>query len=60
MLLCAADIPSPYLLAGHSAGGLVVRLYASTYPNEVVGMVLVDTTNENTWLRFHDALTPSQ
>jgi pimeloyl-ACP methyl ester carboxylesterase len=59
-LLRAADITGPYVLVGHSAGGLVVRLYASTYPNEVVGMVLLDTTNENTWLRFHEALTSSQ
>jgi pimeloyl-ACP methyl ester carboxylesterase len=59
-LLTAAEIPGPYVLVGHSAGGLVVRLYASEYPDEVVGMVLLDSTNENTWLRFHEALTPDQ
>jgi pimeloyl-ACP methyl ester carboxylesterase len=41
-LLRAADVPGPYVLAAHSLGGLMVRLYASTYPNEVAGMVLVD------------------
>jgi len=59
-LLSAAHIPGPYVLVGHSAGGLLVRLYASTYPDEVVGMVLLDTTHENTWIRFHEALTPAQ
>ncbi|MFM0167891.1 alpha/beta fold hydrolase [Paraburkholderia sediminicola] len=59
-LLSAAHVPGPYVLVGHSAGGLVVRLYASTYPDEVVGMVLLDTTHENTWRRFHEALAPAQ
>ena len=59
-LLQAADIPGPYVLVGHSAAGLVVRLYASEFPDEVVGMVLLDSTNENTWLRFQEALTPDQ
>jgi pimeloyl-ACP methyl ester carboxylesterase len=59
-LLAAAVIPGPYVLVGHSAAGLVVRLYASEYPDEVVGMVLLDSTNENTWLRFQEALTPEQ
>ncbi len=60
VLLGAADVPGPYVLVGHSAGGLAVRLYASTYPDEVVGMVLVDATPEDVWLRFQDALTPAQ
>jgi pimeloyl-ACP methyl ester carboxylesterase len=41
-LLAVAGIPGPYVLAGHSLGGLIVRLYASQYPDEVVGLVLVD------------------
>jgi pimeloyl-ACP methyl ester carboxylesterase len=41
-LLLAANVPGPYVLAAHSLGGLMVRLYASTFPNEVAGMVLVD------------------
>jgi pimeloyl-ACP methyl ester carboxylesterase len=45
-LLQAAEIPGPYVLAGHSLGGLFARLYASTYPNEVVGLVLVDAYSE--------------
>ena len=41
-LLAAADISGPIVLAGHSLGGLIVRLYASQYPDDVVGLVLVD------------------
>jgi pimeloyl-ACP methyl ester carboxylesterase len=59
-LLAAAEIPGPYVLVGHSAGGLVVRLFASEYPEEVVGMVLLDTTHEDVWLRFQEALPPDQ
>jgi pimeloyl-ACP methyl ester carboxylesterase len=35
-------IKGPYVLVGHSMGGLMVRLFAQTYPDEVAGMVLVD------------------
>ena len=59
-LLGAAAIPGPYVLVGHSAGGLVVRLFASEYPDEVVGMVLLDSTHEDVWLRFQEAMTPDQ
>ena len=45
-LLQAAEVPGPYVLAGHSLGGLFARLYASTYPDEVVGIVLVDAYSE--------------
>src|SRR5215468_3587565 len=59
-LLRAADIPGPYVLVAHSAGGLVARLYASMYPDAVVGMVLLDSIHEDVWLRFHEALSPAQ
>lgn len=45
LLLQSAGIPPPYVLVGHSFGGLVVQLYASTYPDDVVGMVLVDSSH---------------
>jgi pimeloyl-ACP methyl ester carboxylesterase len=45
-LLQAAAIPAPYVLVGHSTGGLIIRLYASTYPKQVAGLVLVDAISE--------------
>ena len=57
-LLTAAQIPGPYVLVGHSAGGLSQRLYASTYPDDVVGMVLIDSTHENIYRDFSTALPP--
>lgn len=45
-LLQAAEVPGPYVLAGHSQGGFVSRLYAATYPDEVIGLVLVDAYSE--------------
>lgn len=41
-LLRAMDEPGPFVLAGHSMGGLMVRLYALTYPEQVLGVVMVD------------------
>ena len=40
----AGSIPGPYVLVGHSLGGLEARLYAQRWPKEVAGMVLVDTS----------------
>ena len=45
-LLETAGVPGPYILVGHSAGGIYVRAYASQYPSEVAGMVLVDASQE--------------
>ena len=41
-LMASADIDPPYLLLGASWGGMVAFQYAATYPDEVVGMVLLD------------------
>jgi alpha-beta hydrolase superfamily lysophospholipase len=43
-LLHRGNVPGPYVLAGHSFGGLYILTYAARYPDEVAGMVLVDTT----------------
>jgi pimeloyl-ACP methyl ester carboxylesterase len=55
-LLSAAGVARPYVLVGHSYGGLVVRLFASTYPGDVSGLVLVDALAEG----LRDAETPEQ
>ena len=46
LLLANADLPGPYLLVGHSYGGLIARDFALRYPTETVGLVLVDTPDE--------------
>lgn len=46
-LLARAHVPPPYVLVGHSFGGLCVRLYASRWPQEVAGLVLVEATHED-------------
>ncbi len=47
-LLARADVAGPYVLAGHSFGGLYVMRYAAQYPDEVAGMVLIDSTAPKT------------
>ena len=41
-LLQQIEMPQPYILVGHSRGGFNMRLFASKYPDEVAGLVLVD------------------
>lgn len=43
-LLHRGHVAGPYVLAGHSFGGLYVRIFADQYPDEVAGMVLIDST----------------
>ena len=42
-MLQNAHIPGPYVLAGHSLGGIPVRVFAGMYPSEVAGVVLIDS-----------------
>ena len=46
-LLHAAHIKPPYVLVGHSLGGMNVKLYAETYLSEVAGLVFVDPSHED-------------
>lgn len=50
-LLVNAGIKGPYVLVGHSMGGLFVRVYADQYPDEVAGMVLIDASHPDQYLR---------
>ena len=46
-MLKADGVPGPYILVGHSLGGAYVRTFASLYPEEVGGMVLVDSSHSD-------------
>jgi pimeloyl-ACP methyl ester carboxylesterase len=45
-LLKAAHVPAPYVLVGHSYGGLIVRMFAFRHPREVAGLVLLEPSAE--------------
>jgi pimeloyl-ACP methyl ester carboxylesterase len=50
-LLANANVQGPYVLVGHSLGGMNMRVFANNYPEEVVGMVLVDSFHEERPIR---------
>jgi pimeloyl-ACP methyl ester carboxylesterase len=50
--LHAAGVSGPYVLAGHSFGGLPVRAFAALYPEETAGLVLVDASHPDQWERW--------
>ncbi|MFC3885704.1 alpha/beta fold hydrolase [Bacillus songklensis] len=54
-LLNKLGVEPPYILVGHSFGGVNVRLYASMFPGEAAGVVLVDSTPED----YKDRLLPT-
>ncbi len=61
-LLIKLAIPGPYLLVGHSYGGLHIRMFASQFPGKVAGMVLVDTSHpeqDQRWLASFDPASPN-
>jgi pimeloyl-ACP methyl ester carboxylesterase len=46
-LLDAAAVPDPYVIVGHSNGGMVAQLFAATHPDQIAGIVLVDSAHED-------------
>lgn len=48
-VMAAAGAPLPRIAVGHSFGGLLMRLYAAMYPQEVAGLVLVDALTPEEW-----------
>lgn len=64
-LLEAARIPGPYVLVGHSVGGILARLYTSQYGRDVAGIVLAAATHESArlgvigkgWVRVREQAT---
>lgn len=59
-LLQNAGEQKPFLLVGHSFGGFNTRLYASRYPQEVAGLVLVDSSHENQYERYAALKPPGE
>jgi pimeloyl-ACP methyl ester carboxylesterase len=57
-LLTGAHLEGPYVLVGHSFGGLNVMLYANRYPEEVAGIVLEDSVHPDQDSRFLAVLPP--
>lgn len=53
ILLTQVGIQPPYILAGHSYGGIIVRTYAALYPDEVAGLVFIDATHPNQFSTEH-------
>ena len=51
--LAQAGVKGPYVLVGQSIGGLLLRTFAEQYPTAVAGMVLVDSTHEDTQLNLN-------
>lgn len=54
-LLLTAGVPAPYLLVGHSLGGLYARHYAQRFPGEVAALLLLDPAHED-----YNAYMPQQ
>ncbi len=57
-LLGNGSVAAPYVLVGHSLGGLIVQVYARQNPQKIAGLVLVDATHEDQFRRLEDAATP--
>jgi pimeloyl-ACP methyl ester carboxylesterase len=49
-LLRSAQVPPPFLLVGHSYGGLVAQIFAHRFQSETAGMVLVDPAHAEDWV----------
>jgi pimeloyl-ACP methyl ester carboxylesterase len=58
-MLVNAQISGPYVLVGHSIGGWIVRLYAGEFPDEVTGIVLLDSSHPDQLLRW-SAILPTE
>jgi pimeloyl-ACP methyl ester carboxylesterase len=53
-LLEGAGVEGPYVMVGHSFGGLYARAYAARYPDETAGVVLVDSSHPDQFERLPD------
>lgn len=56
ILLANAGIEAPYILAGHSYGGYVARLFAQAHPEAVTGLVMIDSAHEDQWTNYPQSI----
>lgn len=59
-LLAEVGVEPPYVIVGHSLGGIYTRVYNARYPGEVIGMVWVDTTHPDNWTRQGESIQTLQ
>ena len=57
-LLAAATVPPPYVLVGHSYGGVLISAFASRYPTEIAGLVYLDAPNTDLTVADLDTVSP--
>jgi pimeloyl-ACP methyl ester carboxylesterase len=58
-LLGATGLPPPYVLVGHSYGGLLIRVFAHRYPDEIHGLVFLDSATEDMY-RYMKEHSPTE
>lgn len=59
-LLLHVGLQPPYVMVGHSFGALNIRMYASEYPGEVAGMVMIEATHEDWESRLSELFTADE
>jgi len=59
-LLQKAETPGPYILVGHSIGGVYVRKFTADFPGEAAGVVLVDSAHPEQFVRFPEMLAENE
>lgn len=57
LLMSTAGVPTPRIVVGHSFGGMMMRMYAAMYPEEVAGVVLVDALPAEEWFPLNPQRT---
>ncbi|MDA3942613.1 MAG: alpha/beta hydrolase [Bacteroidetes bacterium] len=60
LLLEKIEAPAPYILVGHSLGGYVIRKFAEIYPEEVSGMVMIDSYHEDLFKMLKDSISEKE
>ena len=51
-VLSSAGEQPPYILAGHSLGGYLIRIYADQYPQDVASLIFIDSAHEDQWTKL--------